>query len=141
MNGAGSDASLVNGLTLIYKDLNIQQNMVTLKWANQSCSTLFELQGYTLEKITTSNLELVEPDTIIRINNSDTAVIPSANFTTTSGEPLNYRLVALLDDSIVCSHQETKTTFHRFDGKYACTSMQYEKISVRVWMYHKKVLV
>lgn len=90
--------------------------MVALKWTTESCSTVFELQGYTLANITTCNLELVEPNAIIRINNSDMAVIPSANFTTTSGEALHYRLVALSDNATVCSHQATKTVFYRFDG-------------------------
>ena len=121
INGSGSNTSLTNGLALIYEDLEIQQNMATLKWATQSCSSLYELQGYTLAKITTNNLESVEPDAVFRINNSDTAVIPSTNFTTTSGDTLHYRLVALSDDSTVCSHQETKMTFYRFDSKYACT--------------------
>lgn len=108
----------VNGLGIIYKDLEIQQNRAALKWTTQSSTTTYEFQGYTLAKIKTSNLELVEPDAIFRIHNSDTAVIPSANFTNTSGVPLHYRLVALSNnsESEVCSHQETKTTFYRFDG-------------------------
>jgi hypothetical protein len=99
----------LNGLAIIYKYLDIRQDMVVLKWTDQSCSTTFELQGYTLGA-DDLNLELVHPDAIFRMNDSNSTVIPSVNFTTSEG-PLHYRLVALSDDLVTCSHQETKTTF------------------------------
>jgi hypothetical protein len=114
----GTSDILLNGLSLIYNDLDIAQDMASLSWsATRSCSNLFELQGYTLENITTGNLEIIQPDVVIRINNSNTAVIPSANFSTSSGDVLYYRLVALFDNFTLCSHQETRTTFYRFDGR------------------------
>lgn len=70
-----------------------------------------------MTNIRSNNLELATPDEVIRINDSYTAEIPSTSFTTIAEDPLHYRLVAL-ENGTVCSHQETKTTFYRFDGMY-----------------------
>lgn len=106
----------LNGPTIIYSDLIIDEDMVSVKWTSESCSSLFELQGYTYTKITTHNLEVAEPDNTIRINGSNNAVIPSSNFTTTHGDSLYYRLVALFDNLTICSAGKTKIMFYRFDG-------------------------
>lgn len=111
----------MNDLTLLYKNLDVEQNMVILEWTPASCSTLYQLQGFTLDEIMMSNLEVAEPGITIRRNNSRIAEISAANLTTISGVALYFRLVAF-GNLTVCSHQDTKTTFHRFDGmkSYGC---------------------
>ena len=94
--------------------------MVLVSWTPSSCAAFYEVQGYTLPKI--SNFKMTEPDNIIRKNNSRAAIVPSVDFTTHSGDPIAYRIIALDDNSTVCSHQHTRSTFYRFDGMYVCTT-------------------
>lgn len=104
--------------SLVYSNLDIEQNMVTVKWIGANCSAFFEVQGYTLDHLQHDNY--TTPEVVIR-RNSDTAEIPSNLLTTSTGDPIYYRLVAVFDNGIICSHDGTKNTFYRFDGN--CTNL------------------
>ena len=105
----------------MYNDLDIGHDSVVVKWIGDNCSTVFEVQGYTFDDLENANYS--SPENVIR-GDSDTAEIPRSQLTTTAGESIYYRLVAVLDNGTICSHDGTKNTFYKFDGMYVCTCMR-----------------
>ena len=114
----------LNNIFFHYEDFVVDEDMVVVTWTYgpDVCSTLFELQGFTLAKIETEYLEVTEPDAVFREDNSLTAEIPSVNYTTFDGDAVNYRLVALNRYNFtVCS--QSRFTFYRFDGMHKLNKM------------------
>lgn len=108
--------------SLVYRDLDIEQNMVTLKWIGNNCSSLFEVQGFTLDHL--QNANYATPENRIRRDSDNIAEIPRNKLTTVAGDPIYYRLVAVYDNGTICSHDGTENTFYRFDGMLTITLMQ-----------------
>ena len=96
----------------MYNSLDVGNDGVAVKWIGDSCSTVFEIQGYTFDDL--ENGDYNSPENVIR-GDSDTAEIPRGQLTTAAGNPIYYRLVAVFDNGTVCSHG-TRNTFYRFDG-------------------------
>ena len=113
MDGIVVSLSPILRRSIVYNNLDFGMNSVAVKWIGDSCSTLFEVQGYTFNDL--ENANYTSPENVIR-GDSDTAEIPRSQLTTTAGEPIYYRLVAVFDNVTICSHSGTKNTFYRFDG-------------------------
>jgi hypothetical protein len=100
--------------TLNYNTLVIEQNSVTVEWIGDNCSTLFEVQGFVRDDITSKNY--TSPQYTITRQDTLTAEIPRSKLNTSAGDPIYYRLVGVLGNGSVCS--PGTTIFYQFDGMY-----------------------
>lgn len=118
---AGNDIPTIppffNFLNIDYGELEVDEQRVVIKWTPDNCSMLYELQGFTLAKI--ANVEMNTPDIFFRKDNLNFAEIPSANFNTTNGDAIYYRLVALNPNNFtICSNRTSRLEFYTFNGMY-----------------------
>ena len=99
-----------------YQALNIGQDIVRTGWClstTNECSTVV-LQGFDVSTLTELHVNRTIQDYSDQDNKID---IPTQALLTTSNQPLAFRLVAVLENGTICSNEESKVNFYRFDCK------------------------
>ena len=99
-----------------YQLLYISENAIRVGWVASSerdCDAVI-LQGFALPAIQSGDSTV--PEFNITVYNSTTATIPSDQLTSSTGDPIVYRLIAVDDNQDICSQSITQGRFYRFDG-------------------------
>lgn len=113
-------------LTLNYQELDIEEEnikVVLIVNGNDVGCDIFISQGFTLTSIQSGDFVTEMPEIHFELDNLISAKIPSDQLTSSTGDPILYRLIAMDENGHICSQSISQDTFYRFDGMYICCFM------------------
>lgn len=93
--------------------MNLLENRTVIGWTSTNiCSEIFELQGFTIRNGQIS----ASPAHVTSVGSLNTGVIPINQSSSSSGDEIYYRLVAVNENGAVCSDETSQDTYYRFEG-------------------------